>query len=199
MSKKLLHCHYLLLREESYNLPEYCSVFQAEILTAEVIQSLQHKFVRIFIDSQAALLALDQSSITSALVFKAFQALSQEAVGKHIVLTWTKAHVGTVGNERADELAKAGAMGSNTIPVGIPMCEIKAKIKEYFYNKWKEDFQAYEGDHMGKCFYEGPDSCKAKFVLKLWTNELTCRQTKQFFDTLDRNKSQNNLNPANNV
>ena len=80
---------------------------------------------------------------------------------------WTKAHVGTISNEKADELAKAGAVGQNRIEVGMPKCEIKSKVEEYFYKQWSSDFVEYKGARMGKLFYKEPDKDKAKYVLKL--------------------------------
>ena len=57
------------------------------------------------------------------------------------------------GNEKADELAKAGAVCDNTVAVLPPKIELKSQIKEHFYS----DFTEYDGARMGKQFYFGPD------------------------------------------
>ena len=67
------------------------------------------------------------------------------------------------GNEKADELAKAGAVCDNTVAVLPPKIELKSQIKEHFYS----DFTEYDGARMGKQFYFGPDPQKAKYVIKL--------------------------------
>ena len=49
--------------------------------------------------------------------------------------------MGTKGNELADKLAKEGAVGSAAVSVGAPLCEIRAAIHRFFYDKWHMDFQ----------------------------------------------------------
>ena len=64
------------------------------------------RFVKIFTDSQATLLALHNTIVTSQLVkntILALNALSQNL--RSLTISWIKAHVGNTGNERADELA----------------------------------------------------------------------------------------------
>ena len=109
--------HLSPFREDIFRLPDYCTVFQAEILAIKQAATdlcdgsmEKFKFVRFFIASQAALWALSKISITSKLVMETIQALCKVAAGRHIVLNWTPAHVGIAGNEKADELAKAGAV-----------------------------------------------------------------------------------------
>ncbi len=59
-------------------------------------------------DSQAALLALDNMEIHSYLVWECVQALGE--LGRHdeVSLCWVKAHMGYKLNEEADALAKEG-------------------------------------------------------------------------------------------
>ena len=55
--------------------------------------------------------ALLKTEVTSYLVQETILELNAAAgEGRHITLNWTKAHVGVEGNEKADELAKAGAL-----------------------------------------------------------------------------------------
>ena len=56
--------------------------------------------------------------------------------------------------------------------MGFPKAEVKNKTDEYFYNLWEMDFTKYPHARMGKCFYKGPDKCKAKYVLKLSRKKL---------------------------
>ena len=69
--------------------------------------TLKPKYIKIFSDSQAALLALNSAEITSELVLKTKEALNLLAqCTQRVTLVWIKAHVGHPGNEIADELAK---------------------------------------------------------------------------------------------
>ena len=57
--------------------------------------------------------------------------------------------------------------------ISLPVVELKNKIKEHFYNKWKESWVDYKGARMAKQFYSGPDSTQAKYILKLSRLELS--------------------------
>ena len=83
-----------LVARESFRLPQYCSVFQAEIKAIKEAASAlsrteKYKFVRFFIDSQAAIKALDSRDITSCLVRDAKNELNKAAKNRRITLYWT--------------------------------------------------------------------------------------------------------------
>ena len=61
------------------------------------------------IDSQAAILALKANIVNSALVFECLKSLNALGDKNKIQLQWIKSHVGHLGNEEADMLAKKGA------------------------------------------------------------------------------------------
>ena len=99
-------------------------------------------------DSQAAILALRSESISSKIVGEAKRKLNLLGTRCSITLVWTKAHVGTEGNERADYLAKEGGNSGDLYDIGLPGNEIKAEIRASFYDKWKEEWELYEGARM---------------------------------------------------
>ena len=93
--------------------------------------------------------------------------LNQASEGRTVILNLVKAHCGHVGNEKADCLAKEGGTSGNRVPVPTPKIEIKNRITKHFYSLWEKEFKEYDGARMGKEFYSGPDSNKAKYVYKL--------------------------------
>ena len=53
---------------------------------------------------------------------------------KSVTLAWTKAHIGTEGNEQADQAAKEGAAGGshmNNTKTLIPWQAVKMKIEDH--------------------------------------------------------------------
>ena len=63
-------------------------------------------------DSEAAIKALNEPRITSQSVLTALEYMETLASKvKYLSLAWIKVHVGTKGNEQADQAAKEGATG----------------------------------------------------------------------------------------
>ena len=76
----------------------------------EGIPELNIDYIKILSDSQAAIKALNKPRITSQSVLTALEFMETLALeAKHLTLAWIKAHVGTEGNEQADQAAKEGA------------------------------------------------------------------------------------------
>ena len=76
------------------------------------LQELDIKYIKILSDSQAAIKALNKPRITSQSVLTTLEYMETLALEtKHLTLAWIKAHVGTEGNEQADQAAKEGAAG----------------------------------------------------------------------------------------
>ena len=122
-----------------------------------------HTKVDIYVDSQAALLALANVNIKSQLVLDTVQLLNDAGIGNSITLHWIKAHAGHPGNERVDLLAKMGAqnLSMERICPAPPSSLIKSLIKEKMHLHWSV----------------------------IWNERADCRQTKLWFPTVDQNKS----------
>ena len=115
------------------------TVFQAEVLAIRKaaedyiqIKQTDEKNVKIFTDSQAALLALAKSTVTSKLVASTIDMLN--ILGKTIYsleLCWIKAHTGHIGNKRADEIANK-TVNDNVVYTGVdpPGSFAKSKLLE---------------------------------------------------------------------
>ena len=113
-----------------------------------------NEVVSIYTDSQAAIKALQNPKINSALTLKCWQALEEISTANQVNVTWVPGHSGIIGNERADELAKQGALTSTElIPeplVGIPPSIVKREIKRYKYLRSSKYWSDQEGCKQSK-------------------------------------------------
>ena len=71
--------------------------------------------INLFSDSQASLLALTGTSISSRLVLDIADQLNTLGTSHKVELRWVPGHEGVYGNELADELAREG---SSSTPIG---------------------------------------------------------------------------------
>ena len=166
----------------SFRLPEFSTVFQAEIAAVGRAAALLleqapvvPKFVKIFVDSQAAILALNNPKITSKTVLEAVLQLNRLArCTKRTTIVWIPAHRGHEGNERADRLAKHGAESnqSQTLHIHRPTSYISGQIRQAAYQQWTNEWQAQTSANHTRSFYSRPCYIKAKYVYKLARLEL---------------------------
>ena len=159
----------------SYRLPDQASVFQAEIFAinkaAIFIQRIGNaKFIKFFVDSQAALLALNNKNVTSRIVGDTIHNLN--LIPGLVRLVWIKAHVGHAGNEKADELAKQGTTLEWTSHVLLPKQATKIAIKTAVDEIWNLQWTQYNDGRQSKQFLALPDRNKAKYCYSLNRQEL---------------------------
>ena len=121
-----------IINHSSFKLPDFCSVFQAEVTAIkEVTTTLQHnrsKTIVIWTDSLSTLQALSSKLSRSKTVIHCHEALDELAKHNTVHIKWIAAHVGHWGNKRADELAKIGTTSTNLVKGYIPQSHIKALI-----------------------------------------------------------------------
>ena len=164
-------------------LPDSATVFQAEITAvsraAEMFYGMNihgANYLKIFVDSQAAILALANNKVTSKAVLKARENLNQLAgTIKSLQILWIPAHKGHVGNERADVLAKEGAAtdeDGRVVNIGQPSASVKMQIRQAIYSSWTAEWTNSSQANHARSFYMGPDANKAKYVYKLARLEL---------------------------
>lgn len=120
------------LNETSISLGKYSSIFLAEIKA--ILDSVHwikercpKRDVFICTDSQSALKALSAYEFTSALALNAYEALNELALTTKVEIIWVPSHSGIEGNEKADELAKIGAMSKFTGPEPVMSLILRGK------------------------------------------------------------------------
>jgi ribonuclease HI len=162
---------------ESIKLPDYATVFQAEVLAVREAAKFirvhtQAKHIKILTDSQAGLLALASPEVSSILVWETAQELETLALnGVTVRLAWIKAHVGIEGNEMADSAAKLGgedSMGTNRKEwVPIPPVLIRADVERAIRREWKARWINNDKYKMTKQFLTEPNKRISNAVIKL--------------------------------
>ncbi len=154
---------------KSYHLAENNTVYQGEVYAlkkaAEWINNhCEWESIDIYSDSQASLQALRSTTVISKLVRETKQILNQAGQQNRITLRWVRAHVGHEGNERADELAREGAVleeGQVEDCPDLPEAHVKQCIREQTRALWQAE----------------------------WDARKDCRQTKQWFPYIDKKRS----------
>ncbi|XP_065356722.1 uncharacterized protein LOC135951073 [Calliphora vicina] len=135
--------------KRSYRLSNECSVFQAEIFAiwkaTELIKAHVNRGaeVTIYVDSQAALKALECHLIHSNLVEDCRRALEELLVHYSVRLCWVPEHCDIQGNEVADEQDRHGSdMDHDTRERDVkpPICYyymiIYEKFRDYTNQSW---------------------------------------------------------------
>jgi ribonuclease HI len=167
----------------SIKLEDHNTVFQAEVFAiqkcAKYIQSreIKEKQIVIHSDSKSALMAINSNIITSTLVSQTVKELQKLSLTNEVVLKWIPAHTGYMGNEIADQCAKAGSekptkrlRNGTTVPstsIGTPKSNIRSLLKKELYNKSENNWQSSTNLQHARKFLPGYNTKRSKELLNL--------------------------------
>ena len=144
-------CAFVVFRDQQetarqqFKLHPDCSVFQAEMYAlvralhwvTQLDSNCLHD-VALITDSQSALMAMRGSHMTHPLVHEAKQLLVEHTELGSIKFFHTQAHIGTQGNERADQLAKyAASVCTVNSYSAIPVSHVKQEHRWRAMTDWQ--------------------------------------------------------------
>ena len=157
---------------DRFRLPNTATVYQAELTAireaASLLAVMQNlTTVKFFVDSQAALLTFQSDFITSKLALQTIVMINT-ITADHIEFVWTKAHIGTEGNERADALAKEGTRLPNPLAIPQPKSNVKHSILAVIRNTWQREWNAHDQARQTKIYHNNLDQTKSKQLIQ-WT------------------------------
>ncbi|GBN75316.1 hypothetical protein AVEN_142937-1 [Araneus ventricosus] len=121
-------------------LSPHSTIFQAETLAIkEVINWANSKGIStsIWSDKELALRAISPFKSSNPLIQETQQALLQNP---SMQFNWIKAHVGFLGNEVADNLAKQAAEEGTRLHLQTPKYHLKEMRRILSLNKWQQDW-----------------------------------------------------------
>ena len=162
------------ITEHSFKMKDYCTVFQAETAAikhaAEELITFNNQQITFWSDSLSALQALSNNIHNNKSINDCHKALTKLADENTVHLKWIKAHTGHWGNEKADELAKAGTVSSNLVCSLVPLNHIKNmindKVNSLTHKRWNTNRHAHTDLILGN---------HHKKTLKILTNNLNNR------------------------
>lgn len=157
-------------KSSTFGLEPHNTVFQSEMYAlfraVRMARESSAASVSILSDSRSSLDLLRSPSITHHLALQIKRCVREiREAGREVRLFWLRAHVGTAGNERADELAKEAALTKETADYSkVPVSFVRRKIREGTVKKWQARYESSSTGSVTKVFF--PDVLAAKRILR---------------------------------
>ncbi len=145
--------------ETSIPLGTYCSIYLAEVMAVTkcfhslVDKEMTNEIISIHTDSQAVIKALSSNKFSSALTLECWESLNELSHSNEVNVIWVPGHTEIPGNEKADELARKGALSKPMGPepiVGTPYSNIKFNIKIHRTLRFSNHWLSQEGCRQAK-------------------------------------------------
>lgn len=164
-------------RSQSYRLESHVTVFQAEVFAllkaAELAMNVPADRVNLYSDSKAALLALASFRTNSDLVRGCRAALNELTDRATVELFWVPGHCGIVGNEKADELARAGSANRELVAetgIKTSLATAKANTDEYLWREMDSRWTSRADCKVSRTTWPHPNKGKSNKLLK-WSRD----------------------------
>ncbi|XP_045532182.1 uncharacterized protein LOC123719858 [Pieris brassicae] len=157
----------------------YCTVYQAEL--AALVGAIGEAAmgganVNICSDSRSSLEAIAGGRSRNPRVVEIRRHLVESRRnGQNIKLHWVKAHVGTEGNERADELARAAADTSKVkaVHVEYPLSHIKKEVRRKTLEEWDRRYREGVNGGTTKLFFSNITEAHKNIRERRFSPEMT--------------------------
>ncbi|GBP97447.1 Retrovirus-related Pol polyprotein from type-1 retrotransposable element R1 3 [Eumeta japonica] len=159
----------------TFRLESFCTVFQAEMFALhraiKRVKEGKDRLVNIFSDSKSSLQMLTAPKTYNPLAHAARQDIRDiVAEGREVRLFWVRAHAGTTGNERADELARNAALKKKTAADydRYPLSYAKKVIRAASLDEWQQRYTEGGTGEITKCFFprvEGAYRVLSRFTI----------------------------------
>ena len=151
---------------------EYCIIkmnFSVNCYTrCEELITFNNQQITFWSNSLSALQALSNKIHNDKSINDCHKAITKLADENTVHLKWIKAHTGHWGNEKADELTKAGTVSSNLVCSLVPLNHIKNmindKVNSLTHKRWNTNRHAHTdlilGNHHTKTYKQPQQSHK---------------------------------------
>ena len=162
-----------LNKRVSQKISDNCTIFQAEInalrIAAEALleANIIGREVSLYVDSQAAIMALDSTVTYSKVVKECKKKIFQVSEQNSVRICWVPGHENYRGNEEADILAKAGVVESATCRRTMPPLSYFKREKQLeLTKKWLSRWGSSDSYKISRAFWPTLNVRKTEGLLK---------------------------------